>query len=96
MKTLAASGVKRLAVVTPGFSVDCLETIEEIGRENAGYFYAAGGEEFARIACLNDSDGGIRVIEAIVLRELQGRRQAGQRPRELPPPLPPPQTLPRP
>jgi Ferrochelatase len=69
---LAASGVKRLAVVTPGFSVDCLETIEEIGRENAGYFYAAGGEEFARIACLNDGDGGIRVIEAIVLRELQG------------------------
>jgi ferrochelatase len=72
VKTLAAGGVKRLAVVTPGFSVDCLETIEEIGRENAGYFHAAGGEEFARITCLNDTDGGIRVIEAIVLRELQG------------------------
>jgi ferrochelatase len=72
VKTLAASGLRRLAVVTPGFSVDCLETIEEIGRENADYFYAAGGEEFARIACLNDGDGGIRVIEAIVLRELQG------------------------
>jgi ferrochelatase len=67
VKRLAASGVKRLAVVTPGFSVDCLETIEEIGRENAGYFYAAGGEEFGRIACLNDGDGGVRVIEAIVL-----------------------------
>jgi ferrochelatase len=53
VKTLAASGVKRLAVATPGFSVDCLETIDEIGRENAGYFYAAGGEKFARIACLN-------------------------------------------
>ena len=72
VKTLAAGGLRRLAVVTPGFSVDCLETIEEIGRENADYFFAAGGEEFARIACLNDGDGGIRVIEAIVLRELQG------------------------
>jgi ferrochelatase len=72
VKALAASGVKRLAVVTPGFSADCLETIDEIGRENAEYFYAAGGEEFTRIACLNDNHGGMRVIEAIVVRELQG------------------------
>jgi ferrochelatase len=72
VKALAASGVKRLAVLTPGFSVDCLETIDEIGRENAEFFYAAGGEEFARIPCLNDSDAGMRVIEAIVRRELQG------------------------
>jgi ferrochelatase len=72
VKRLAASGVKRLAVLTPGFSADCLETIEEIGQENAHYFHAAGGEKFARIACLNDSEGGMRVIEAIVRRELQG------------------------
>jgi ferrochelatase len=72
VKALAAGGVKRLAVLTPGFSADCLETIEEIGQENAGYFYEAGGEKFARIACLNDSDSGMRVIEAIVRRELQG------------------------
>jgi protoporphyrin/coproporphyrin ferrochelatase len=72
VKTLAARGVKRIGVVTPGFSVDCLETIEEIGAENAEYFYHAGGEKFARIDCLNDSDGGMRVIEAIVRRELQG------------------------
>jgi ferrochelatase len=72
VKALAASGVKRLAVVTPGFSADCLETIDEIGRENAEYFYAAGGEEYTRIACLNDNHGGMRVIEAIVVRELQG------------------------
>jgi protoporphyrin/coproporphyrin ferrochelatase len=72
VKALAASGVKRLAVLTPGFSADCLETIEEIGEENAGYFHEAGGEKFARIACLNDSTGGMRVIEAIVRRELQG------------------------
>lgn len=72
VKALAARGMKRIAVVTPGFSVDCLETIEEIGAENAEYFYHAGGEKFARINCLNDSDGGMRVIEAIVRRELQG------------------------
>jgi protoporphyrin/coproporphyrin ferrochelatase len=72
VKALAASGVKHLVVLTPGFSADCLETIEEIGRENADYFHAAGGKEFVRIDCLNDSDGGMRVIEAIVRRELQG------------------------
>jgi ferrochelatase len=72
VKTLATRGVKRMAVVTPGFSADCLETIEEIGIENAEYFFAAGGESFARIDCLNDSDSGMRVIEAIVRRELSG------------------------
>ena len=64
--------MKRLAVVTPGFSADCLETIEEIGGENAEYFLHGGGEKFARIECLNASPGGIRVIESIVRRELMG------------------------
>jgi ferrochelatase len=72
VKALAAQGVKRIAVVTPGFSADCLETIEEIGVENAGYFREAGGEDLARIDCLNDSDGAMRVIETVVRRELQG------------------------
>ena len=44
IKTLAARGIKRLVVITPGFSADCLETIEEIGSENAGYFFAGGGD----------------------------------------------------
>ena len=69
---LAARGVKRIAVLTPGFSADCLETMEEIGVENAEYFLAAGGEAFTRIACLNDSASGMRVIETIVRKELQG------------------------
>lgn len=72
VKALAELGVKRVAVVTPGFSADCLETLEEIGAENAGYFQEAGGESFVRIDCLNETDGGMRVIEAIVQRELQG------------------------
>ena len=72
IKALARRGVKRLAVITPGFSADCLETIEEIGGENAEYFHHGGGEKFARIPCLNDSASGISVIESIVKRELMG------------------------
>ncbi len=76
VKALAISGVKRIAVVNPGFAADCLETIEEIGRENAEYFQLEGGEGFVRIACLNDEAGGMRVIENVVRRELQGWVQA--------------------
>jgi protoporphyrin/coproporphyrin ferrochelatase len=69
---LAKDGVRRIAVVTPGFSADCLETLEEIAQENAEIFGHAGGEQFAAIPCLNDSDGGMDVIRQLVLRELQG------------------------
>ncbi len=72
VRKLAAGGVKRLAVVTPGFAADCLETLEEIGVENAGYFREAGGERFAAIPCLNDSAEGMAVIEAVARRELKG------------------------
>ncbi len=64
--------MRRLAVVTPGFAADCLETLEEIGVENAGYFRAAGGERFAAIPCLNDLPDGLAVIEAVARRELKG------------------------
>ena len=69
---LAKAGVRRLAVITPGFAADCLETLEEIGVENAGYFKDAGGERFAAIPCLNDSADGMAVIEAVARRELRG------------------------
>jgi protoporphyrin/coproporphyrin ferrochelatase len=72
VKELAARGVKNLAALTPGFAADCLETLEEIAIENAGYFRSGGGENFAAIPCLNDSEAGMRVIETVVLRELQG------------------------
>ena len=72
VRDLASQGVKRLAVVTPGFAADCLETLEEIGVENAGYFRDAGGERFAAIPCLNDSPEGMGVIEAVARRELRG------------------------
>jgi ferrochelatase len=69
---LAKDGVRRIAVVTPGFSADCLETLEEIAQENAEIFKHNGGEHFAAIPCLNDSDPGMDVIRQLVLRELQG------------------------
>jgi ferrochelatase len=72
VKALASQGVKRLAVLTPGFAADCLETLEEIGVENAGYFTAGGGERFAALPCLNDGPDGMRVIETVVRRELAG------------------------
>jgi ferrochelatase len=72
VKALGANGVKRLAVVTPGFAADCLETLEEIGVENAGYFHAAGGESFAALPCLNDGEDGMRALEAVARRELAG------------------------
>ncbi len=72
MERLAKEGVRRVAVVTPGFSADCLETLEEIAQENAEIFKHNGGEEFSFIPCLNDSEGGMDVIRQLVLRELQG------------------------
>ena len=72
MERLAKEGVRRIAVVTPGFSADCLETLEEIAQENAEIFKHHGGEQFAFIPCLNDSDPGMDVIRQLVLRELQG------------------------
>ncbi|MGY4284512.1 ferrochelatase [Bradyrhizobium sp. LM2.7] len=72
MERLAKEGVRRIAVVTPGFSADCLETLEEIARENAEIFKHNGGEQFSVIPCLNDSEPGMDVIRTLVLRELQG------------------------
>ena len=72
VKALAKQGVKNLAVITPGFSADCLETLEEIAGENAHIFKKNGGENFVHIPCLNDSEPGLLVIWTVVLRELKG------------------------
>jgi ferrochelatase len=72
IEKLAKDGVRRIAVVMPGFAADCLETLEEIAQENAEIFKRNGGEAFAAIPCLNDSDAGMGVIRKLVLRELQG------------------------
>jgi ferrochelatase len=72
VEALGKSGVKNLAVIMPGFAADCLETLEEIAMENAAIFKAAGGKNFAAIPCLNDSPGGMIMIETLVRRELEG------------------------
>jgi ferrochelatase len=69
---LARGGVRRMAVVTPGFSADCLETLEEIAIRAGETFHENGGERFAAIPCLNDTPDGMRVIEHVVRRELMG------------------------
>ena len=65
-------GVKRVAVAAPGFSVDCIETLEELGIRGRKTFLGAGGDKFALIDCLNDSPEGIDMLEALVSRELAG------------------------
>jgi len=72
VKSLAERGVKNLAVIMPGFSADCLETLEEIAMENADIFKHSGGTNFAAIPCLNDSAHGMAVIRDVVSRELKG------------------------
>lgn len=72
MERLAKSGIKRLAIVSPGFSADCLETLEELNMENRAKFMQHGGEKFTYVPCLNDGPLGMRVIEDIVRRELAG------------------------
>ena len=72
MKTLAQGGTKSLAIVAPGFSADCLETLEELDGENREIFLHNGGKDFAYLPCLNDSEEGMQVIEAVVRRELMG------------------------
>jgi ferrochelatase len=69
---LAKKGVKRVAVITPGFSSDCIETLEEMGIRGAEVFEEYGGEQFAALPCLNDSPESIAALSGIVKRELGG------------------------
>ncbi|GAA4009949.1 ferrochelatase [Sphingomonas swuensis] len=67
-----AAGVTRLAIAAPGFSADCIETIEELGIRGKETFIAAGGTHFARLDCLNDGEEGMAMLDAILMRELAG------------------------
>jgi ferrochelatase len=76
IRKLVADGVRNLAVITPGFAADCLETLEEIGIENRRLFLDEGGENFALLPCLNASAEAIDMLEAITRRELAGWSRA--------------------
>lgn len=72
LMALPDKGIRKIAILSPAFSVDCLETLEELAITGKEQFIGAGGEEFAYIPCLNDSERGMDVIEAVVRRELSG------------------------
>ncbi|WP_421593837.1 ferrochelatase [Shinella sp. M27] len=72
IEKLAQDGIKRIAVLNPGFVSDCLETLEEIAEQAAESFHHNGGEKFAHIPCLNDTPEGMAVLEKVVRRELSG------------------------
>lgn len=69
---LAKSGTRSIAVIAPGFSADCLETLEELDVENRAIFMSNGGTSFTYIPALNDGEDGMGVIEHVVRRELAG------------------------
>ena len=70
--TEAERGTKAVAVAAPGFSADCLETLEELAIRGREQFAEAGGQDFAALACLNTGEPGMVMIEALVRRELAG------------------------
>ncbi|MDC9824972.1 ferrochelatase [Devosia sp. ZB163] len=72
LEALPAEGKKRVAVVAPAFSVDCIETLEELAITGREQFEHAGGERYAYIPCLNDSEPGMAMLETVVRRELAG------------------------
>ncbi len=72
VRELARNGCKNLVVMAPGFVADCVQTLEELDIENQHFFLKAGGENYATVPCLNDSDEGMRVIYELITRELKG------------------------
>ena len=74
VKSMAQAGIRKLAIVAPGFSADCLETLEELDGENRHYFEGGGGTHFAYLPCLNAGPDGMQVIRHVVERELSGWR----------------------
>lgn len=72
LAALPAKGVKRVAIVAPGFSADCLETLEELAIRGRESFVAAGGTHFAYLPCLNDDVASMTMLRSILFRELEG------------------------
>jgi ferrochelatase len=72
LAALPGQGVKRVAILAPGFSADCLETLEELAIRGRETFIEAGGTDFAYLPCLNDSEAGMTMLRALIGRELAG------------------------
>ncbi|MFD1610878.1 ferrochelatase [Sphingomonas tabacisoli] len=72
LRGLPGEAVKKVAVVAPGFSVDCLETLEELAIRGRETFLESGGSDFAYLPCLNDSEEGLTLLRGLLARELAG------------------------
>jgi protoporphyrin/coproporphyrin ferrochelatase len=72
LRNLPAQGIKKVAVLTPGFSADCLETLEEIAMRGRDDFFSAGGNKFAHLSCLNASAEAMILYRSLIARELAG------------------------
>jgi len=83
LKGLPGKGVKSVDVFCPGFSADCLETLEEIDEENRGYFLEAGGEQFRYIPALNAEPHHITALEQLIVDNLAGWPRPDNRPENL-------------
>jgi len=75
LESLARAGKTKIAVIAPGFAADCLETLEELAMEGRDSFLGAGGEAFAYIPCLNDSDISIDMLNELLAEQLEGWRK---------------------
>ena len=72
LKELPKQGIKNIHIISPGFSSDCLETLEELEEENKEYFMDAGGENYSYIPCLNDNDKHLSMFVNLIKKHTQG------------------------
>ena len=72
LKEFPSQGIKKINIISPGFSADCLETLEELEVENREYFEKAGGEDYHYIPCLNDNSMHIDMMEHLINKHTQG------------------------
>ena len=72
LEAFGKEGVRKVQVLCPGFSADCLETLEEIAMENRDVYLEAGGEDYGYIPCLNDAEGHMIAISELVEQQLAG------------------------
>ena len=72
LKELPKKGIKNIHIISPGFSSDCLETLEELEEENKEYFMTSGGEHYKYIPCLNDNHEHIEVFVNLIKKHSQG------------------------
>ena len=72
LKELPKQGIKNIHIISPGFSSDCLETLEELEEENKEYFLESGGESYSYIPCLNDDEDHIDMFVNLIKKHIQG------------------------